>query len=218
MPKATTKTEATTEADATPIVPASVAAAVKAYISSDVAVTAAATARENKWMACAKVLANEYDDKETAKAVLKQAFADNDRTSLQDGQYRSKIIALAFPTKPKNLEQAIADGLKTTDLLLAASGKLAPTKKKDPTTKKVVWAKVEGSGGRQGGHNAKPPIEKAKADAILLFTHIATAKIEADQVAVIIAECIAPATDATDSGLQFTLNDLIAELEKQAQD
>lgn len=208
MPKATTKTEAKA---ATPVlVPASVSSAVSAFLASDTQVLAATQAREQKWMRLATVLVGEFDDKNEAKACLAEAFksATTDENKMRLGEYRSKILGLAFPKEEANLAQAVKEKLPTLKLLLAASGKLAPAKKKnkDGTTN---WIKVEGSGGRQGGSNRVAPLDKAKLDMALLFTHIKTAKLDEDQVAVMIAEQFAEANE-----MPFDLETLIKALSK----
>lgn len=179
--KQTTKTAPKADAKQTVKVPASVQSTVNA-VKVAMANRQQATDKEQKsWVVCADDLKAKYKSRDDAAPVLKAAFEVAGMTEMMHGSYRSNILTLAFPDNEEEMKQGKADGLSTHQLVAVGRGSLKKSKKKDGG-----WIKVKRAE-KRGAHNKIKPADKLDKDIALIATHVQTAKLDEDQVAVSIA-------------------------------
>lgn len=207
--KATTSAKSTATATETPKVEVSakVLAAVREAIKSTATTTAkelsAIDAREQSLLLCAdKVREAKIGTREVTQDYLKPLFveiyAKANVTKEHAESQCSRMISFAFPggrsadeKKAAKAATALAEArayvkpngkkLNTNELLPISRA----TAKLDKKTGKII--RIESAGG-SGGHNAKKPAEAFKLSVGNAVTAAKTAKMDLDQMAVLIAE------------------------------
>jgi len=198
--KSTSKTVTVTTVN--PKVLAAIRTAILATATTYGKELAAITAREQSVIVCAKEVEKaEFSDRKTASDYLAPLFTEiyekAKLTKEHADSQRSRVVTFAFPggvnANPKQAEKAKAalevameyvkpNGKKlvTNELLPIARGNA----KLNAKTGEVEKIRVGGS----GGSNAKKPLEAFDDKVALASTGLRKAKIDADQVAVIIVK------------------------------